>query len=203
MEIKILEKSNQIINNLNIKLNFKNKKRCFTNIYNNFKIKLVNDVYSRVSNEIIIHTFLYLYYEIGYGLFVHIKNDKLKFLYFLNPKIYIKHENMEPFITKYYKFIQSTIKSFASELIFFVNLSEKPVLFKDQSHLKENNYKYHIPILSFSTSFINNDISIPFMYDLEPENKPQEKEYLFVFEESNLINKSSISNQVLNKLLTI
>lgn len=208
--MEIYTNPNKFIAKLPTKIDLlENTKKC--HLYNalNFdhfiKVRLIDAVYSNFSPDVLIQTFLYLFNVIGQGVYVHIKKNELKEFNIFSNKISVNQK----LIKNIKKFLLDSIKKFEGEVIFFINLSEKPALlkkgydpnlyFKNQMKisLKQHNYPFHYPILSFSSGYKCFDFSLP-LFDNKITFKVKEG-LIFLFEKSRL--DYGITNEIYNKIL--
>jgi hypothetical protein len=179
--LKIYDNPNKFISKLPTKIPFStNIKKCTSLIGTQFKIKLSNPKF-KVNYETIIQTFLNLYNNSGFGIFVYISKNKLKqFLVFNNSRL-IKINNSQLNIIKLFNNVieKSLNKTDGITCMFFINLTNY-----------SSNIKELIPIISFNSSYDHDDICMPIPYVPNWNNKIK-KGISFLFEEDN-INESKI-----------
>jgi hypothetical protein len=213
--MEIYKNPNKFISKLPININLiKPIKKCrFISAlnYDHFiKIRLVDSVYSNLSTDVLIQTFLYLFNVIGQGIFVNIKKNKIKSFHTFQNESLVK--NVDLFlIYEIKKFIEKSIFEFEEEVIFFININHKPVLMKKgfnpivyyekdiKTSLKQHNYPFYFPIVSFSSGYKNFDISLPlFDFKIKFDIKPK---LMFLFEKDRL--EFGITKVIYNKIREI
>jgi hypothetical protein len=177
-------------------------------LLNQIKTRLVDSVYSNFTSDILVQTFLYLFNVIGAGIYVHIKTNKLKdFNIFQNIELIQKIDyNL---IKNIKHFIEKNIKYFEGEVILFINFLPKPVLFKKgyepytyynertRVKLKQHNYPFYFPIVSFSSGYKMFDFSVP-LFKIKVNFEEVDK-ILFIFEKSRI--DLGVTKSIYNKIL--
>ena len=202
---------NKFISKLPIKIDLsqhinKNIFNCINATY--YKTRLIDTTYSNFSPDILTQTFLYLFNVVGQGIYIHIKKSKIKdFLIFQNTNLVEKLDLT--LIKNIKKFIENNITSFENEVIFYINCSTKPVLFKkgyeptnyynnqNRIILEQHKYPFHFPIISFSSGYKMNDISLP-LIDIKV-NFEENKSLMFIFEKNRL--DSGITKIIYNQII--
>ncbi len=166
---------------------------------NQTKFKLIEPIYIDLTPEDIVQTFLYLFNSgQGKGIFVNIINSKIKnWIIFCN--------ELKTSITKYeieickllFKQLENTIIKQKFNLMFFINLSNYPVLHK--AIFTEQN-KHMVPVVSFGSSYIHYDIVLPLPKIISWQTKPT-KGILFIFEKRKIDSiESNQSQQIISKI---
>jgi hypothetical protein len=193
---KILTNPNKIIGKLPLKINLESyEKKCIGNIGNQIKLKIMEPQYLNLLPEDIIQTFLLLFNNGGKGIFINIIKNKLKnWIVFNNELISIITKNDKQIINKLKKIIEYSLKKSNINCMFFVNLCDKPLIHK------EINKKY-IPVISFTSSYLTNDIILPLPNTIKFEKI--NNGYLFIFEKIHILNTESKSNKIYNRILEI
>lgn len=205
-ESKIYNNQNKIIAKLPIKWNGvdpSNKKTCESLIGNVIKLKMIEPVYLNLKLEDIVQTFLYLFNNNeGKGIYINISKNSMKdFLIFCN-ETKSKISSKELILTSQVKKILESILSKSQikfNLMFFINLSNNPVLSNDL-YLKQG--KHFVPVVSFNSSFTHYDIPLPL--PIINSKKKEEKHGLsFIFEKRKLYDVNSESNKIYKRLLEL
>lgn len=201
IELKILTNQNKIISKLPVEFSLFKKtftKNCTGIIGNQVKLKLIEPIYLDVVPEDIVQTFLYLFNNnAGKGIFINVDNGKIKtFIPFNNELKGIYDKSDLVLINQLYKMYSSVIKNSNYNLMFFINLSNYPVLFKKTF----TNGKKLIPVVSFSSSYSHFDICLPLPKNIIWPNQPSDQGILFIFEKKK-INTDSYSKKIYSKII--
>jgi hypothetical protein len=205
-ETKIFNNQNKIIAKLPTEWNrvdSSNKKTCESLVGNIIKLKLIEPIYLNLELEDIVQTFLYLFNNNeGKGIFINISKNKIKdFIIFSNEtksKIISKDLNL---ITKIKKILELVLSNsdIKFNLMFFINLSNYPVLYNE---LYQKQRKHFVPVISFNSSYTHYDIPLPLPYN-NSFKKEAKHGLSFIFEKRKIDDSGSESSKIYKRLLEI